>query len=52
MLRRYHEAVAGYRPPAGSVWSSGTGHCAAGEIICHGDFGPWNGVRLGSDVVA
>ena len=51
MLRQYHEAVAGYRPPVGSVWSSGTGHCAAGEIICHGDFGPWNGVWLGSDVV-
>jgi hypothetical protein len=43
-LRGYHDAVAGYRPPAGSVWSSGPGGCAAGEIVCHGDFGPWNGV--------
>lgn len=43
-LRRYHDAVAGYRPPADSVWSSGTGTCAPGEIICHGDYGPWNGV--------
>src|ERR1700749_4721723 len=40
-LRRYHDAVAGYRPPAGARWSSGPGAGAAGEIICHGDFGPW-----------
>jgi len=51
-LRSYHDAVAGYRPPADSVWSSGTGSCAAGEIICHGDFGPWNGIWRGNDVVA
>ena len=49
-LRRYHDAVAGYRPPASSVWSSGTGTCAPGEIICHGDFGPWNGVWRDGEV--
>jgi len=50
-LRRYHDAVAGYRPPAGSAWSSGQGTCAPGEIICHGDFGPWNGVWRGERIV-
>lgn len=50
-LRRYHDAVAGYCPPAGSVWSSGPGTCTAGEIICHGDFGPWNGVWQGGQIV-
>ncbi|MBV9794788.1 MAG: phosphotransferase [Actinobacteria bacterium] len=50
-LRRYHDAVAGYRPPPASRWSSGPGTCAAGEIICHGDFGPWNGVWRGDDPV-
>ena len=50
-LRDYHDAVAGYQPPADSVWSSGTGGCSPGDIICHGDFGPWNGVWRGGDVV-
>jgi hypothetical protein len=51
LLRSYHDAVAGYRPPAGSVWSTGTGGCTDGEIICHGDYGPWNGIWRGGDVV-
>jgi aminoglycoside phosphotransferase (APT) family kinase protein len=50
-LRRYHDAVAGFRPPADSAWSSGTGTCGSGELICHGDVGPWNGVWRGDDVV-
>jgi aminoglycoside phosphotransferase (APT) family kinase protein len=50
-LRRYHEAVSGYRPPPGSLWSSGPGTCAAGEIVGHGDFGPWNGVWRGDEIV-
>jgi hypothetical protein len=50
-LRRYHDAVAGYHPPPGTRWSSGPGTCAPGEIICHGDFGPWNGVWRGPDPV-
>ena len=49
-LRRYHDAVAGYHPPPGILWSSGPGTCAAGEIICHGDFGPWNGVWHGERI--
>jgi hypothetical protein len=43
-LRQYHDTVAGYLPPQGSVWSSGPGTPAQGELICHGDFGPWNAV--------
>ena len=50
-LRRYHDAVAGYRPPVGSLWSSGHGTCAPGEILCHGDFGPWNGVWRADRIV-
>jgi Phosphotransferase enzyme family len=50
-LRRYHDAVAAYRPPPASPWSSGPGTGASGEIICHGDFGPWNGVWRGDQVV-
>lgn len=50
-LREYHDAVEEYRPSADSAWSSGTGTCSPGELICHGDFGPWNGVWRGDDVV-
>jgi Phosphotransferase enzyme family len=50
-LRRYHDAVAGYRPSHQSVWSSGPGGCGQGEVVCHGDFGPWNGVWRGGKVV-
>jgi aminoglycoside phosphotransferase (APT) family kinase protein len=51
LLRQYHDTVAGYRPAAESVWASGAGTCSAGEIVCHGDFGPWNAVWRGSEVV-
>jgi aminoglycoside phosphotransferase (APT) family kinase protein len=50
-LRSYHDAVAGYTPPADTLWSTGVGSCAAGEIICHGDYGPWNGIWRGNDIV-
>ena len=50
-LRRYHDAVADYRPDPASVWSSGTGDCEPGHIVCHGDFGPWNGVWRGPDII-
>ncbi|ONK13538.1 aminoglycoside phosphotransferase family protein [Streptomyces sp. MP131-18] len=42
LLREYHEAVADFTPPPGAVWSAGPRPRAAGEIVCHGDFGPWN----------
>jgi hypothetical protein len=50
-LRRYHDAVAAYRPAPGSAWSSGPGTCGPGELVCHGDFGPWNGVWHGERVI-
>lgn len=43
MLRYYHEAVADWRPEEELIWAAGTmGTAAPGELICHGDFGPWN----------
>ncbi len=50
-LRRYHDAVASYRPPRDGIWSSGSGGCGQGEIVCHGDFGPWNGVWRHGEIV-
>jgi phosphotransferase family enzyme len=42
LLRDYHDAVAGYRPSDTTRWSTKTGGPVGEEVICHGDFGPWN----------
>jgi hypothetical protein len=47
LLRDYHDAVAGFRPPADALWSTGTRGLAPDEVVCHGDFGPWNIVWQG-----
>ncbi|GIH15399.1 aminoglycoside phosphotransferase family protein [Rugosimonospora africana] len=48
LLREYHDAVAGFRPSGGTGWAAHTGPVGDGELICHGDFGPWNLVWRGS----
>ncbi|MGW3347313.1 aminoglycoside phosphotransferase family protein [Nonomuraea rubra] len=47
LLRGYHDAVAGFRPPPGLSWFTGEAEPRDGEVICHGDFGPWNVVWRG-----
>jgi hypothetical protein len=42
LLRRYHDAVAGFVPPSDAAWQVGVGAPAAGEVVCHNDAGPWN----------
>ena len=52
MLREYHDAVAGWNPPTPPVWFDGrTGTGGEGEIVCHGDYGPWNIVWQGTTPV-
>ncbi len=41
LLRAYHEAVAGYLSPV-YEWALEPRPQRVGEVICHGDFGPWN----------
>ncbi|WP_144124092.1 aminoglycoside phosphotransferase family protein [Catellatospora sichuanensis] len=48
LLREYHEAVRGFRPAAAAGWAADPGMFGMGELICHGDFGPWNLVWRGS----
>ncbi len=48
LLRDYHEAVRGFRPTPGAGWAGRTEPPRADEVICHGDFGPWNLVWHGS----
>ncbi|HEY3505952.1 MAG TPA: phosphotransferase [Actinocatenispora sp.] len=49
LLRDYHEAVAGFVPPPGASWV--TGPHRDGDVVCHGDFGPWNVVWRGTEPV-
>lgn len=42
LLRLYHDTVSGYVPRPDTIWAYTEGPLAAGEIVCHGDFGPWN----------
>ncbi|MFJ8045804.1 phosphotransferase enzyme family protein [Kitasatospora sp. NPDC096147] len=43
-LRRYHEAVRDFRPPADALWCDPDAHWRPGLIIRHGDLTPWNTV--------
>ncbi|MEV6922882.1 aminoglycoside phosphotransferase family protein [Dactylosporangium sp. NPDC051485] len=42
LLREYHQAVEGFVAPPDACWALANGPAGAGEVICHGDFGPWN----------
>ena len=47
LLRDYQDAVAGYQPADTARWSTKTGGPVGDEVVCHGDFGPWNTVWRG-----
>lgn len=52
LLRDYHQAVADWNPPTDLVWhDNSTGSGESDEIVCHGDFGPWNLVWEGVEPV-
>ncbi|MFF2375676.1 aminoglycoside phosphotransferase family protein [Streptomyces xiamenensis] len=51
LLRAYHDAVAGFRLPEGLSWCIGESGLSDGDVVCHGDFGPWNVVWRGADPV-
>jgi len=42
LLTDYHGAVADFTPPSPVVWRQGACDPAPGEIVLHGDFGPYN----------
>ena len=43
-LREYHDAVADFVPPADAAWVVPGVTWQAGQIVRHGDLGPWNSV--------
>jgi phosphotransferase family enzyme len=52
LVRRYHDAVAGFQPPPDSPWRFTVGAPRTGDLICHNDLGPWNIVFVGTHPVA
>jgi Ser/Thr protein kinase RdoA (MazF antagonist) len=42
LLRRFHDAVAGFQPPADARWLPRFADPATADVIGHGDTGPWN----------
>ncbi|SDT69729.1 phosphotransferase [Jiangella sp. DSM 45060] len=50
-LRRFHDAVAGYRPDGEVAWRHGRRALAAGEIVCHNDPAAYNWIVDGDRVV-
>ena len=52
LVKRFHDAVADFAPPPDAVWSTGVHPLAAGEVVCHGDPGPWNIVWRDSSPIA
>ncbi|WP_052032322.1 aminoglycoside phosphotransferase family protein [Streptomyces viridochromogenes] len=49
LLRDYHDACRSFSPPPGATWSTDAGGDPGDDdVICHGDFGPWNVVWQGN----
>ncbi|MFF8810834.1 aminoglycoside phosphotransferase family protein [Streptomyces pactum] len=48
LLRDYHDACEGFSPPPGATWATGPAVPGGDEVVCHGDFGPWNVVWRGN----
>jgi len=43
LLRTYHDAIRAYRPSPDATWANGAeGGPGDGQVLCHGDFAPWN----------
>ena len=51
LVRGYHDAVASFIPPPGSVWRNTDRPLAPGEIVRHGDLGTWNMIWRDGELV-
>ncbi len=52
MLRAYHDAVRDFVPPEGAEWRIGKAQLKPGQVIRHGDLGPWNTLWQGEQLTA
>jgi hypothetical protein len=51
LLHEYHEAVASFAPPEDARWRAGPVALQPGQIVSHGDLGPWNSIWSGDVLV-
>ena len=51
-LRSYHNAIRHYRPSDDTTWADSVGAPGDGEIMCHGDFAPWNLLMVSPSSIA
>lgn len=49
-LRDYHRAVGSFVPPAGAIWRDRSLELSPGQLVLHGDPGPWNAVWWEGDL--
>jgi len=52
LLRRYHDAAAGFEAPSGATWSDEMADPAGGALVCHNDVCPENVVFRDGTAVA
>lgn len=52
LLREYHDAVKGFSPDQDTVWRIGKVELKPGQIVRHGDLGPWNTIWQGDHLTA
>lgn len=52
LLRRFHDAVTSFDAPDDVEWWTGARPIAPGEVIIHGDLGPWNILWRDDDPIA
>ncbi|MFD8081328.1 aminoglycoside phosphotransferase family protein [Kitasatospora sp. NPDC059722] len=50
-LREFHSAVAEFRPPRDAEWFAPDVRWRPGQVVRHGDLGPWNSVWRGAELV-
>ena len=51
LIRRYHEALAGFAPAGSLRWQIGERALQPGEVVCHGDLNPSNLIWSGRALV-
>ncbi|HEX8226923.1 MAG TPA: phosphotransferase [Candidatus Saccharimonadales bacterium] len=52
VLRRYHDVVEGFKPQPDNEWRIGFSDIKPGQIVRHGDLGPWNTIWQNGELTA
>lgn len=52
LLRKYHDAIEGFVPSHDAEWRIGKCELKPGQIVRHGDLGPWNTIWQNNQLIA